>query len=117
MFSEISRLRNNRGDKSDLGIQFDTVEKKKIDITPELIKNYNKLLNVKQSQNMGLHEIDQMISGGFELLKFIQTRNEKISEKNIDGEILDELDLTLYGLPREENLDSMIRIYPSINCF
>ena len=104
-------LRNNRGEKSDLGIQFDTVEKKKIDITPELIKNYNKLLSVKQSQSLGLHEIDQMISGGFELLKFIQARNEKISEKNIDGEAIDELDVALYGLPREEDLDSISRVF------
>jgi len=95
-------MRNNKDEKAELGIQFETVEKKKVEVTPELIKDYNKLLSVKQSQNLGLHEIDKMISGGLELLRFIQSRNEKLNEKDIDGEPLDDLDFTLYQLPRDD---------------
>lgn len=95
-------MRNNKDEKAELGIQFETVEKKRIEITPDLLKEYNKLLSIKQPSNLGLHEIDKMISGGLELLRFIQSRNEKIDERDINGELLDELDFTLYQLPRDE---------------
>lgn len=104
-------LRNNKDDKTDLGIQFETVEKRKIDITTDLIKDYNKLLSVKQPPNLGLHEIEKMISGGLELLKFLQTRNEKIDEKDINGEPLDELDFALYDLPQDNDFNCKIYFY------
>ncbi len=95
-------MRNNQDEKAELGIQFETVEKKKIEITVDLIKDYNKFLSVKQPLNLGLHEIDQLISGGVEVLNFIQSRNEKINGRDIDGEPLDEMDFVLYQLPKDE---------------
>jgi len=71
----------------------------------ELIKDYNRFLSTKQPQNLGLHEIDKMISGGVELLNFIQARNDKIDEDDINGQPLDEFDVALYGLPAEEDFD------------
>lgn len=100
-------LKNNKDQNSEPGIQFETVEKKKIEITTDLIKDYNKLLGAKQPQNLGLHEIDKMISSGLELLRFIQMRNDKIDEKDANGQPLDDLDFALYELPRDEDLDSI----------
>ena len=97
-------LRSGKEGRSD--IQFETVERTQIEITPELIRDYNKFLSVKQSQSLGLHEINKLISGGLELLTFIQTRNEKIEERDVNGVPLDDFDYALYDLPRDEDLDS-----------
>ena len=98
--------RNNKEEKSETGIQLETVEKKKIDISVELIKDFNRFLSTKQPQNLGLHEIEKMISGGVELLNFIQARNDKIDEDDYNGQPLDDFDVALYGLPAEEDFDS-----------
>jgi len=99
-------MKTNNDEKNEGGgAQLETVEKKKIDISVELIKDYNRFLSTKQPQNLGLHEIDKLISGGVELLNFIQARNDKIDEDDYNGQQLDEFDIALYGLPAEEDFD------------
>jgi len=81
-------------------------KKKKTEITVDLIKQYNsKYLTMKQPQNLGLHEIEKIISDGTELLNFIQKRNEAINEKDPNGVPLDELDFALYDLPTEDTFE------------
>lgn len=81
-------------------------KQKRISVTVDLIQNYNKLLNNKQPLNHTLQEIEQHLSEGLEILKFLERRNESLNEKDDDGEGLDDLDYAMYDLVKDEELAS-----------